>query len=374
MDDARAFLYVGGFVLPDGNAAAQRVVANAKLFSGLGYDVVFVNYSKEISTPRKAEYFGFECFEYPKSEWDVASRIDVDRIEEILEARRDIRFVVAYNYPAPSLARLIKVCRQREVLCIGDVTEWYRARDVSFPKSILKYIDTTIRMRFLHPRMNGLIVISDYLKKYYGSRIPTVLIPPLVDISEDKWKLTTMSSHDGCKLVYAGKPSKTKERLDLIAKAVTDLPDSVIIRLDVVGVTAEEFSQIYGKVVDDDHVVFHGRVSHEEALNYVKQADYSVIIRDDNRVTRAGFPTKFVESITCNTPVICNDNSDLKSWVERAGCGCITTEESLSRDIELIISKESPLFSREMFDFHRFIPQAKSFFNMVTKRRNEYVS
>ena len=81
MNDVQTMLYVGGFVLPDGNAAAQRVVANAKLFSNIGYNVVFLNYSDDILTPRKTNYFGFECFECPKAEWDIASRMDTDRIE-----------------------------------------------------------------------------------------------------------------------------------------------------------------------------------------------------------------------------------------------------------------------------------------------------
>ena len=365
MNRAQTILYVGGFVLPDGNAAAQRVVANAKLFSNIGYNVVFINYPEEISAPRKTEHFGFECYEFPKSEWDVASRIDTNRIKEILEARCDIRLVVAYNYPALSLSRLIKVCRQRKVLCVGDVTEWYRARDVAFPKSLLKYIDTTIRMRFLQPRMDGLIVISDYLKRYYCSRIPTVLLPPLVDISDDKWASLPTSFHDGFRLVYAGKPSKTKERLDLIVNAVINLPDTMIIRLDIVGVTADEFARIYGYAIDDSRVEFHGRVAHEKALDYVKQADYSVIIRDDNRVTRAGFPTKFVESISCGTPVICNDNSDLKLWVEEDECGFVIAERSLTKGILLAISEEPPRFMRDVFDFHRFIPQARSFLEQV---------
>ncbi|OUO34805.1 glycosyltransferase [Olsenella sp. An290] len=369
MNDVQTMLYVGGFVLPDGNAAAQRVVANAKLFSNIGYNIVFLNYSDDILTPRKTNYFGFECFECPKAEWDIASRMDTDRIEEILEARRDIRFVVAYNYPALSLARLIKICRQKNVLCIGDVTEWYRARDVAFPKSLLKYIDTTIRMRILQPRMDGLIVISSYLENYYSTRVPTVLLPPLVDISENKWASIETPLHDGLWLVYAGKPSKTKERLDLVAKAVVNLPNTVSIRLDVVGITAEEFLRIYGYAIDDDRVVFHGRVSHDEALGYVKRADYSIIVRDDNRVTRAGFPTKFVESISCGTPVICNDNSDLKAWVKRTRCGYVTTENTLLGDIKNLDQNNTTNFRHDHFDFHRFSSRARSFFEQIDKRK-----
>ena len=38
----KAILYIGGFELPDKNAAAQRVVANGKLFTELGYSVYYI--------------------------------------------------------------------------------------------------------------------------------------------------------------------------------------------------------------------------------------------------------------------------------------------------------------------------------------------
>lgn len=39
-------LYIGGFELPDKNAAAQRVVANAKALRDLNYNVVFIGITK----------------------------------------------------------------------------------------------------------------------------------------------------------------------------------------------------------------------------------------------------------------------------------------------------------------------------------------
>lgn len=358
-------LYIGGFVLPDGNAAAQRVVANAKLFSAIGYNVVFLNYSKDAIRPRRVEYFGFECFECPDREWSIASRMDVDRIEEILSERPDIGHVVAYNYPALSLLRLIRLCRAKGVKCIGDITEWYRARDVSVIKMPLKYVDTALRMRVLLSRMDGLIVISEYLQHYYESRVPTVLLPPMVDTSESKWASLDVGSSSTTTLVYAGKPSRTKERLDLVVDAVVSLPQELNMRLDVVGITAEEFAEIYGGEINDPRIVFRGRVSHEEAVMLVKRADYSVIVRDDNLVTRAGFPTKFSESVTCGTPVICNENSDLGSWVEQSGCGFVVGKDSLGEDLIEVLSNAKPEFDSSVFDYRNFRLRAAGFFCCV---------
>ena len=47
-------LYVGGFELPDKNAAAHRVINNAKILRELGYRVIFcgVDREKELDTDR----------------------------------------------------------------------------------------------------------------------------------------------------------------------------------------------------------------------------------------------------------------------------------------------------------------------------------
>ena len=38
----KTIVYIGGFELPDKNAAAQRVISNAKIFRKLGYHVIYV--------------------------------------------------------------------------------------------------------------------------------------------------------------------------------------------------------------------------------------------------------------------------------------------------------------------------------------------
>lgn len=365
-EERSTILYVGGFVLPDGNAAAQRVIANARLFSEIGYNVVFLNYSKMTSAPRITSYFGFECFECPWPEWNIASRIDTDRIEEIVVNRQDIACVVAYNYPAASLSKLIGLCHRKGIACIGDVTEWYRARDVSLLKIPLKYFDTAFRMRSLHPKMDGLIVISDFLKQFYAEQTKVLLLPPLVDSVNEKWSILTGRLDNGMtRFVYAGKPSKTKERLDLIVDAIDCLSSELAIQLDVVGITQEDFCKIYHRSIKCDQVVFHGRVSHEEALAFVKRADYSLIVRDDNLVTRAGFPTKFAESISCGTPVICNDNSDLKAWIDKFGCGFVVDEKDLAQGIARAIRTEDPSFDKSLFDYRNYCTAAASFFNSI---------
>ena len=98
----------------------------------------------------------------------------------------------------------------------------------------------------------------------------------------------------------------------------------------------------------------------------VKKADYSIIIRDNNLVTRAGFPTKFVESVACGTPVICNDNSDLKEWIDRCGCGFVVDKRELGKELARVLSDKKPDVDQGLFDYHRFCEDAKRFFESMS--------
>ena len=62
-------LYIGRFELPDKEATANRVVANAKLLREMGYEVVLAGWSEEASSSEwiKKEFFGFECYEKKKA-------------------------------------------------------------------------------------------------------------------------------------------------------------------------------------------------------------------------------------------------------------------------------------------------------------------
>ena len=112
----------------------------------------------------------------------------------------------------------------------------------------------------------------------------------------------------------------------------------------------------------NSRITFFGRLSHKESLEYVKRADYSLIIRDDNRLTKAGFPTKFTESISCGTAVISTDNSDLKKYIVNGNNGYIVSKESFTSDINYILDRNLTLiFDNTIFDYRNYISQTEKF-------------
>ena len=60
---------MGGFELPDKNAAAQRVLGNAKAIRDIGVNVVLVGVSNDISSDAvlstQKDIQGFDCYEVP---------------------------------------------------------------------------------------------------------------------------------------------------------------------------------------------------------------------------------------------------------------------------------------------------------------------
>lgn len=76
-----------------------------------------------------------------------------------------------------------------------------------------------------------------------------------------------------------------------------------------------EYPSYYKKIYElKNKIIFWGKQLHKDSLNILKSADYSIFIREKSRLTMAGFPTKFVESVSCGVPVITSDTSDLKEF------------------------------------------------------------
>lgn len=368
----KRILYIGGFELPDKNAAAQRVISNGKALRSLGHDVMFVGLTK--SVPKSFRYQNFECREivYPegKRAW----------ISFLLSIREESKFIEEYNpdvlilYNYPAFKFLFLKNKYKNKIIIADVTEWYEASGLSL-FSTIKRLDVWLRMKIIHPRINGLIVISDYLEAYYKNKVKKVInIPPLVDVDEEKWKSEKKQiSMESYNLVYAGSPGAgNKDRLDLLISALEKvrIQSGKDIHIDIIGLTKQQYIINFGKAPIENlsaaYIHFHGRVSHSAALEYVKNADYSIFLRNNNLTNTAGFPTKFVESITAGTPVLTNASSNISDYfVKHSEIGYLIpslAEADIASGIELAVSNSKEevyrmkeyCFKSNLFFYNRY--------------------
>lgn len=327
--DKGTIIYIGGFELPDKNAAAHRVLNNGKVLRKLGYNVVFIDVDKNLFWNIKMKCYrrivqGFECWSipYPRSnkQW-IEYLCNIDHFFEITKKYKDIKAVICYNYQSIAFIKIKKYCNKNNIKIIADCTEWYSTKGTNIMFKIIKGLDIFLRMRIIQKQLDGIIVISKYLRNYYRKYKNILYLPPLVDLKEEKWKQKfEHCNNDKLQLIYAGSPGKDKDKLNIIIESLSKIVDELNFVFKVVGITKEQYLIDYVKhksIIDklDYRVEFLGRLSHTECLSYVKTSDLSILIRENTRMTKSGFPTKFVESVSCGIPVISTKISDIEDYI-----------------------------------------------------------
>lgn len=373
-------LYVGGFEMPDKNAAAHRVLSNGKIFRELGYNVIFIDVDKNLSfnTDILSTYKnvqGFDCWSvpYPKTYIDWIKYLsNIASLKVIARKYSNIKFVIAYNYPALALRNLKLFCKKNEVRIIADCTEWYSTKGTNVVFKIIKGLDSFLRMRIIQKQMDGLIVISKYLEQYYADCKNVVRIPPLVDINEQKWRFDLSEQHenkdmlDKIRLIYSGNPGKNKDKLSNIVDSLNALNHFDNYLMEIVGISKDDFLVSHPDYKEKIEILgskisFVGKISHIESLKKLKNSDYSIFIRDKTRVTMAGFPTKFVESITCSTSVITIDVSDLRDYLSDDLKIHLIKNDSVANITKVLES----IFSTDKSDSKQRVKQSNDLFHFM---------
>lgn len=316
----KRILYLGGFNLPDRNAAAQRVIANAKILRTLDFEVVLVGLSPSIMEKESFDFHGFECVNlpYPKGIGGWVQMLTSIK-QYVPYITKDTYAVIAYNHPAIALKKLLEFNKRYGIKTISDCTEWYEPQG-GFIFRLIKGWDVKQRMEVVHSKLDGVITISKYLDDYYKSKnVKTILLPPLVDKKDAKWSAAIKGECDSISLLYAGSPGGTKDRLDFVIEALDKIyMQGYSFKLDIVGITEEVYRKVYLKGEEKpipSFVHFWGRIPHQEVINKLRESDFQVFLREDHLANKAGFPTKFAETISAGTIVLTNASSNLKDYM-----------------------------------------------------------
>ena len=386
MNDKK-ILYVGGFKLPDKNAAAHRVLANSKLFNKLGYSVTLIGHADNLfANDLKFEGKLVDNIEMYSRPYPITFQ---KWINYILSPAEIINFckkykpshIIFYNYPSIAQLRLYFFLKKENIVWLSDTTEWYSASKGNILKRIVKKLDTSLRMRLVNKINDGNIVISKYLQKFYKNK-NILLLPPLIDHKDEKWLDGDIKENvldlQSINLIYAGQFGTKKDNLIEVFGIINELinENNFKINFNIVGMSLEEYKKNI-KGITYNFIKFHGRKSHIDTIRFIKKSDFVFFFRENNRVNTAGFPTKFVEAYTCSTPVITNLSSDLSEYLKNSVNGFIISndrtvlKEQLFRILSLrkddIISIKSKLKENEIFDYRNYKTMTESFFRKINK-------
>jgi glycosyltransferase involved in cell wall biosynthesis len=398
----KTIVYIGNFSFPLGNAAGKRVYANGKILKELGYKVIFIGMSKELETfnslgetEDEFDEFKYYNFPYPRRtlDWLRYRKVYKELIRFLKKEKiiNEIGLVIFYGSPSLSLfiSKLIKFCKKRKIKIISDCVDWLTIKTKNPLFDLIKWADNTYQKAYLNKKVDGVIVISSYLSNYYKKyNCKTVVIPPLSPFEYNNLG-QQINSNNIKVLSYAGIPFRKGQKVTDLS-ILKDRIDKTIIFLhelkrkginfvfNIYGFTKNEYLQAIPNqrlFIDQlgESVIFHGVKANNDVVKSIKNSDFTILIRDVNRDTLAGFPTKVSESISCGTPVITTNTSDLSNYIKENIYGFILDddeEKALAklRDILLLSSDEINSMKREcatskMFLYINYINQMDNFLN-----------
>lgn len=361
-------VYAGPFFYPSSQANSLRVRGMIEALVAAGHDVHVVCLGEEWSGE---EINGVRITRIPEYDEGVLARLGsglrglflgdvtacwLDRNETKLDA------LILYGTHSGYLLRMDKFCRRRGVKFLLDVVEWYQPSHLPGGALGPFSIANELSMRLLARRADGVFAISRYLESHFEELgLPVLRVPPLFNpISRNA---PSYRAEDGkLHVCYAGTPGR-KELFGNLFAGLKDASDAgASIRMHVVGMTAES-ARAQGLSVGELGAIvkFHGRVPNDEAVSVIRSCDFMLMLRPDQRFSRAGFPSKVVESLCCGTPIITNSFSNLSDYLrdgENAimirGVDPILVSESLQRaarlsDESLGVMRASALASSSAF-------------------------
>ena len=378
--------YAGLFKFPEGDAGARRVLGISRTLAGCGLNVLVLPGGNPVcaltSLDERISYQGIN--EY-SSDWPVRRKLHaimwnagIRTIQSLNRQPTQPRAVIVYGASTPLLRRLLGWCSQRSIPLICDVVEWYKGSHMLGGHLGPMHLSNIYCMRRLVKHSQGVIGISKLLCDYYrSSGLPVLCIPPTLKVSEVPCRFGQCGLRNRIHLIYAGTPGKK----DLLANALAAMelvdPSGSRFHLQIFGPTENQVRELWPNY-SDKTVEVCGPHTHEQTLHATKRADYSILLRPDERYANAGFPTKVVESLSCGTPVICNLTSDLGNFIHNRVEGIICSDHSAAAfaealrivtaiDIKLVhqMRRASRRQAERSFDSSRYVSRMRRFIRKI---------
>lgn len=228
--------------------------------------------------------------------------------------------------------------RQNTVV-VMDAVEWF-GKPRSFPDA-LWLLEQAYTRRYIFPKISGVIGITSFWEDYCSSRgLSVIRIPALGDEEERAFSVSANQNRDRVfRLMYLG------------VLSWRDLPETMLrgvqmaeqrgmrVVLVVAGkaVLTASGRRFIAKVRKDARltrlVEITGWLSDEQLKQKMAEADAFVLLRPDNRETRACFPTRLPEYLATGRPVVLSRVGDVGKYFEHRLNAWLVTPGSRAKEL-----------------------------------------
>ena len=324
--------------IPDGDAGAIRDMEIAKLLANKGHEIIIIGMGdsnfKEFSVKGNIKYLSLRMnksgfIEKVKNYYGMSKRFDSISDELIENFGAEVFIIV--NLPINFLIKLKKIAQRKKIQLIHDAVEWYSPSQFKLNIFSPEFVKKEVYNRLLIDRKFNVISISNYLNNHFIDRnIQSVRVPIFFEKNTEFQK---KDLNNIVHFIYAGSPGR-KDYIYTILNNFSELKKNGITNfyIHLVGLTEVDVKS-EGIDLDKyslfDNIKFYGRVTKKEVEQIYKKTHFSLLLRDSSkRYSKAGFPTKVVESWKYSTPVISNLTSDLNLYLTSDKNGIIINDES----------------------------------------------
>jgi Glycosyltransferase len=286
------------------------------MFKKLNYDVVYFcenwDTQRHYNSDKDFKYFYtkkyLKFWKFSSLEW-ILEKLTGIKIFNLLKSQVKIKkpdIVVLYGIEGEE--KIINFCKKENIPVILERCDWFEKEDrATFLEKNFVHNKTEYAMRVLDMQADGIIAISKYLYNYYKKNNKhVVFIPPMFKVEQNN-KIDRFYKDEKIHLAYAGSLGGNKDQILPVMNVLKEINKKEIkIYLDIVGVTMEDIEKETQCNNWNKYGVYaYGRLSNEKTKEIVKKADFSLLLRQNKRYAKAGFSTKFTESMCLGVPVIC---------------------------------------------------------------------
>lgn len=235
----------------------------------------------------------------------------------------------------PRLVNALKrFALKNQIKLVYNSVEYYSQEQFRFGRFSRQFINNRCIADRIIDRSFGVISISSFLDQMFRARgIHSVRIPFVLSSGTVKWKI---AENEKVEIAYVGRPSRKKDYLKDIIDALEELSKEELekIHLTIVGVDMQQLKDVFqishntidylGKSLDAT-----GLVPRQEAMQILSRVDFTVLYRSNEEVyAKAGFPTKFCESMMSGVPMITNLTSDLGMYLTDGKNGLVISDSN----------------------------------------------
>jgi len=382
-------VYVGPMSFPSGGAAARRILGNALSLKSAGYEVLIGSGQLPQKQTNYADEFQGISIHSIGERTAEDKPVLIKHLTYALMGKKTVKWlsylnpkptaVILYSGDLPYLIRLIPWCRKNSITLICESADWYDPGNMPGGRFSPYRINFEITMRYLHPHVKNIIVVSSFLENYYKLLgCDTICIPPTIDTLTFQTQVKTLKG-SLITIGYTGTPSK-KDLFDNYLEALLRVdPMGEQFRFNVAGLSDDEilnFPAIKRRNMKELPKLINciGKVDHTKAIKLIGDSDFSILLRYPKRYAHAGFPTKVVESMAMGTPVICNLTSDLPKYILDGVSGIVCQDhqvKSLVNALSRIKALSSVEYANmglvarkiavESFDFRNYVALLDNF-------------